>query len=202
MTAYQHTYHPPTFVLGFDFEQHSTYALDQALRLAGQWPNGKLIIVMAGADALERQSDESDQDAAARVLTKVAGAVKERIALFEERGSRITEPELSLRVTDEAPAEALRQTAFVEGADVIVVGTSNKSALKGMLLGSVTRDLMNNAPCSVLVCRERADADVPGIEPPRTGEGSTLGRRHTYHYESRVGQPGVTLPLLVPMGRR
>lgn len=201
VTNDQRTDHPPTFVVGFDFEEHSINALDQALRLAGQWASSRLIIVTAGSSVLERQDDESDQDVAARVLTKLGGTVKQRIGLFEERGLRIPEPELSLRVTEQPAADALRQTAFLEGADVIVVGTSKKSALKGMLGGSVTRDLMTDAPCSVLVCRERADADIPQIDPPRADEGSHLGRRHTYHYESRVGQPGVTWPLLVPMGR-
>jgi nucleotide-binding universal stress UspA family protein len=193
-----HTYSAPTIVVGFDFTEYSTHALDQALRLSGSWPDSRLIVIWGGQDAL--LSGEDHQKQAGTALERLSAVVNERVEAFKKAGISLGAPTLTVRVTGEGPADALRHTAFLEGADLIVVGSSEKSTLEGVFLGSVSRELMKRAPCSVMVSRRRSDADMPKIDPPApAGHDSTLGRRHTYHYESRVGQPGTTLPLLIPM---
>jgi len=42
------------------------------------------------------------------------------------------------------------------GADVIVVGSRGRGALKRMVLGSVSEHVVHHAPCAVLVVREEA----------------------------------------------
>lgn len=49
-----------------------------------------------------------------------------------------------------SPAQAIAEFAHQEGADLIVVGTSGSSRLVRMLVGSVTRRLLEVAHCPVL----------------------------------------------------
>jgi nucleotide-binding universal stress UspA family protein len=49
------------------------------------------------------------------------------------------------------PAHEVANTAREVGADLIVVGTRGRTAIGGLLLGSVTNRLLHIAPCPVLV---------------------------------------------------
>jgi len=49
------------------------------------------------------------------------------------------------------PAEEIIRTAEEEGADVIVLGSHSKR--KTLLMGSVSKEVVERAPCSVLVAR-------------------------------------------------
>jgi nucleotide-binding universal stress UspA family protein len=51
------------------------------------------------------------------------------------------------------PAEELIAAAREAGADLMVVGAANKSALGRLFLGSVSGRVLSHAPCSVLVAR-------------------------------------------------
>jgi nucleotide-binding universal stress UspA family protein len=56
-----------------------------------------------------------------------------------------------------APADELIATAKETGADLIVVGAANRSALGRLFLGSVSGRLLSHAPCSVLIARTPAE---------------------------------------------
>ena len=61
------------------------------------------------------------------------------------------------------PAPAVMQEAEGWHADLIVVGSHGRSAIGRLLLGSVSKQVATEAPCSVLVARhviERGDAPV------------------------------------------
>ena len=53
------------------------------------------------------------------------------------------------------PRRVLVDTAREEHADLLVVGSHGRSAVARLLLGSVASHVVNHAPCSVLVVRER-----------------------------------------------
>ena len=58
------------------------------------------------------------------------------------------------------PADAILAAAESEGADVIVIGSSGKSGVGRMLMGSVSDDVIRRAPVPVMVVRaprERED---------------------------------------------
>jgi nucleotide-binding universal stress UspA family protein len=61
------------------------------------------------------------------------------------------------------PAHALAEAAAKRGADLVVVGTSNRTGIDRLLLGSVSTKVVREAPCSVLVARpsEQPEARVP-----------------------------------------
>jgi nucleotide-binding universal stress UspA family protein len=56
------------------------------------------------------------------------------------------------------PAVGLLQTAELAQADLIVVGTHGRSGLTRAVFGSVARNVMLHAPCSVLVVRKVRDS--------------------------------------------
>ena len=54
-------------------------------------------------------------------------------------------------------AETVISAAKDFGADLIVVGSRGQTGLPRILLGSVARSVLFNAPCSVLITRQRTD---------------------------------------------
>lgn len=60
-----------------------------------------------------------------------------------------------LRVRDGLPGSEIVEEALEWPADLIVVGTRGRSAIKRILLGSVANYIVRHAPCSVEIVRER-----------------------------------------------
>ena len=79
-------------------------------------------------------------------------------------------------------------------ADLIVVGDSSRSGISRLLRRSTASSVVRRAAASVAVVRPVQFLEgerLPRIEPPRPpGESSHLGRRHTYHYQSRASTSG------------
>jgi nucleotide-binding universal stress UspA family protein len=95
------------------------------MMVPGTWPTGA-------------QSDEA-----------VRGAVRQRLL---ERLQSLGVPG-DVEVTAGPPAHAIAEVAGRVGADLVIVGTSNRSGLDRLLLGSVSSKAVREAPCSVLVVR-------------------------------------------------
>jgi nucleotide-binding universal stress UspA family protein len=57
------------------------------------------------------------------------------------------------------PARTIRRRARELGVDLIVIGSRGLGTIKRLLLGSVSSAVSHQAPCSVLVVRDR-------VEPP------------------------------------
>ena len=55
------------------------------------------------------------------------------------------------------PARSIVEEATEWRADLIVVGSHDRRGLERLVLGSVAREVVNHAPCSVEVVRERPD---------------------------------------------
>jgi nucleotide-binding universal stress UspA family protein len=67
----------------------------------------------------------------------------------------------TLKITGDVgarPAHEVANTAREVGADLIVVGTRGRTAIGGLLLGSVTNRLLHIAPCPVLVVPAHSSA--------------------------------------------
>lgn len=123
------------FVVGFDGSDFSRRALERAADLAGATGHVQVVAVIR-ADA-ETASMVGQQ----RTLGDAA-------AVLSARGVSHGTTEASGK-----PAAALAAAALESGADMIVVGTRGRSATAGLLLGSVSSELVREAPCDVLVVR-------------------------------------------------
>jgi len=90
-------------------------------------------------------------------------------ALFAEQLDRVVEEELgdgatevSTEVARGAAVTALRQRAATSDVAMIIVGSRGLGGFRGLLLGSVSQQLCEHAPCPVTVVREEAVALHPG----------------------------------------
>lgn len=89
------------------------------------------------------------------------------------------------------PAERIVQVAADISADLVIVGTHEKTGLS-RILGSVSQKVLAKAPCAVLVARAKEAPGGPEIEPPcpacleaqRLSNGETLWCSR--HAERRV----------------
>ena len=58
-----------------------------------------------------------------------------------------------LHKTDDYPADAILEIAGKKGCDLIVMGTQGEGGLGGVLVGSVTQKVINQAKVPVMVFR-------------------------------------------------
>jgi nucleotide-binding universal stress UspA family protein len=86
----------------------------------------------------------------------VQEARREHAALVSASADRLSDAGLitSIDVRDGDPAPCLVKAATEHGADVIVMGTRGLTGLSRILLGSVARNVLIHASCSVLIVRE------------------------------------------------
>ncbi len=54
---------------------------------------------------------------------------------------------------EEPAGRAIPEIASIEKADLILIGSRGKSDLEGLFIGSVTHQVLQHAPCPVLVVR-------------------------------------------------
>jgi nucleotide-binding universal stress UspA family protein len=121
-------------------EQAMRYVTDLALREDAVVTIAHVVERLEGGGATgpPRRADEADVQANLKRLTK----------RLERQGV-----ETSLRICGEVgvkPAPEIAKIARESGADLVVVGTRGRSAVAGVLLGSVAYRLLHLAPCPVL----------------------------------------------------
>ena len=90
----------------------------------------------------------------------IEAAIKDEIAhhrgICEASARRLREAgrRVSALVVHGSPATELMRTAEEVQADLIVLGTHGRSGISRAVYGSVTRNVMIHAACSVLIVRE------------------------------------------------
>jgi nucleotide-binding universal stress UspA family protein len=131
----------------------------RAAQLIGQlaWPDGSAIRVLAvippvfdittGMPALAISADVVEDLAAA--VRAEAVRVATATARTLEAGGRIVES----AVTEGRPASEIVEQAKESGADLVVVGSHGRGPVAATVLGSVSAEVAESAPCSVLVAR-------------------------------------------------
>jgi nucleotide-binding universal stress UspA family protein len=84
---------------------------------------------------------------------------EERTGNASEAAGRLAENgvQATAEVGDGPTAQTVISAAKEFGAELIVVGSRGESGLPRLLLGSVARSVLFNAPCSVLITRQRTD---------------------------------------------
>jgi nucleotide-binding universal stress UspA family protein len=141
--------HSPQSASAIAAVSHRTFPAGSLVRVlsvvpnAGPPPVGELF-ASAGGDIAEYQRQ--------RVAT-VETMTQEVAASLGAGGLTV---ETAVREGD--PAHAIVQEAKEWGADVIVLGSHGYTGIKRLVLGSVAQAVVNQAPCSVEVVRDRDDA--------------------------------------------
>jgi nucleotide-binding universal stress UspA family protein len=74
------------------------------------------------------------------------------------------------------PAEEIAAAAVKSKADLIVIGSHGRSALKGLLLGSVTNAVLAQSKAPVLILRNRGSPPADSLKVGIAVDGSKYGR--------------------------
>jgi nucleotide-binding universal stress UspA family protein/nitrite reductase/ring-hydroxylating ferredoxin subunit len=125
----------------------------------------------ATADRAARKAFALAKRLGASVTLVFVGHPKTGDLVLRDTAATIGEDEpVGMLILDGDPAEQIVATADQEGYDLVVVGNRGMAGAKAALLGSVPRDVAENAPCDVLVARTIAQS-LSEIEP---GEGGIV----------------------------
>ncbi len=140
-----------TIVVGVDTSPAADAALSWALGEAAV-RHGRVIALMA-CDFLNqpRTTDDPDFDPdftradARRVLQRVVDRVVEQV------GDAAAAVDIELRVAFDLPVRALLEAS--RAADLVVVGSRGLGGFTGLMLGSVSQQVVTHAQCPVVVHR-------------------------------------------------
>lgn len=214
----QDTNAPYKILVGIDYSESSTVALEQALDIATRLRNAELhladivdvVIPLGQVEGLPVTEYTTSRE---EETGRLEGYVQTKLAEYAKRhpGSKL--PERIVRhVRFAAPAEEIAQLAADLEADLVVVGSHGRRGATRLLLGSVSEGVVRLSPCPVLVARPKRIVEYPRIEPPcpecvkarQALDGATFwcaqhserhGQRHTVHQGDRVSADG-SMPLV------
>jgi nucleotide-binding universal stress UspA family protein len=132
-------------LLAFDGSDYSSKALTYAINLAEQY-GATLWLVHVFPHTSDLLGYEDYEKLFAK--RKSAGQV-----VIDEALQKLDESKLKVRTELQggSEAETILQTAQNSQADLIVMGTRGLGAVKGLLLGSVSRKVIHYAACPVMV---------------------------------------------------
>lgn len=134
-------------VVGVDGSEGSDAALRWAVAEARA--HGARLEVVLAWSYLDQPTVEFDPDYGEPVA-------RAALDLVIERAGPTDDLEVVRTCVNDLPARAL--LAASQTADLVVVGSRGLGAFKGMVLGSVSQQVVTRAACSVLVVRTESDA--------------------------------------------
>jgi len=148
--------HIPTRILvPTDFSEYSDRALEQALDLAKQC-NAKVFLLhvvhhpMIHTAELENVlSAETMQQINDKTLAWAQGRLQSQLDSFP----RAREIEVVTGIRQGIPYEEILKEGKEKGIDLIVIGSLGRSDIAKYFIGSVTRNVVKSAKCSVLLTK-------------------------------------------------
>ena len=154
-------------LIGYDGSTYADVALDD-LRLGGLPDVAEAVVVSVGEGLAEPPTSVSDDGGRARSPGRVKSDASqaregesqslEKAWEVAERGSRRVQShfpgwDVRAEAFSTAPAQVLIREAGLWKADLILVGSRGLSALGRLFLGSVSKTVASQSPCSVRVAR-------------------------------------------------
>ena len=137
----------------------SRHADPVAAAAAFSWPKGSEIRVLSVAESAQPVMVAAGPDAVDPAIVQLRTRAEawrtaaSAAAQFRQAGLD------AVAVTAEgSPEAAITGYAREWGADLIVVGATDRPLLEKLLFGSVSDGVVKNSPCSVLVIRHDSDA--------------------------------------------
>lgn len=141
-----------TLIVGLDFSECGTRALNQALQMAHR-AGGVVHIAHAVTQAdLGKGEELTQQETALEELPPMI--TRMAIAQMEHLGLEYEDIPVALHVRLGTPFDVVRQVAIDYDADLIVVGTHGRKGVEKLILGSVAEKLVRDANVPVLVAHE------------------------------------------------
>jgi nucleotide-binding universal stress UspA family protein len=139
---------PKRILVGFDGSPFAERAFEVALNLAAV-SDAKLAVVAVATLPEPPGSVETK--------ATIEAATEHYEATFEMLRRRAEDRHLTLetRILVGHPAEQIIRLAAETHVDLVVVGDRGRSRIREWVFGSVSRRVVNHAPCSVLVVRNR-----------------------------------------------
>jgi nucleotide-binding universal stress UspA family protein len=147
-----------TILVATDGSDDSDAAVEAALDLAHD-TSGRLLVLSVVPEASAADSDgaadsapEADRDD--QVVVDATDRANDVVDHAVEWGLEATP-----LVWEGEPADAILAAAASEGADVIVIGSSGRSGVGRMLMGSVSDDVVRRSVVPVMVVRAPRERD-------------------------------------------
>ncbi len=157
-----------TILLATDASSASGAATLHAIDLAARLDAQLVVLTVLSTAVRDRQARDAGSSAASRREARTL-AVQQVVERARAEGARAT----SL-VWDGDPGEAIVDAADSEQADLIVVGSHERSTVGRFFLGSVSDYVVRHARAPVMVVRPSAFA----LAAPEAGPDAGTGSRH------------------------
>lgn len=135
-------------LIAFDGSPKSYDAFDYALELASMCKPSPAILALSVVQPPESLYFVEMSD----VVSHASGNYEKLLAELVEKAKK-KDLAVVTKVAIGHPASVIVQTAKEKDFDLIVIGHKGKSKLEGLLLGSVSRRVASEAPCSVTIVK-------------------------------------------------
>ncbi|MEM2141474.1 universal stress protein [Nitrososphaera sp.] len=135
-------------LVGVDGSECARRAFDAAAELARASNASLVVLCVVQPPMLVGQRKET----AARFVRILEREAKMILADYAHEADR-KDVKAETRLAKGHPAKVILETAHAEEADLVVVGSRGRGGVKGMLLGSVSSAVVQNAKVPVLVAK-------------------------------------------------
>lgn len=149
---------PFKVIVGIDYSETSTLALQAALLIAAGRPDAQIYALAVAEGLLSRPEDiveEAQREFRDQAQKTLDGFLTEQIARFEKTGAKINHKRVAAAVDFGSPTERILALAEELKADMIVIGTHGRTGMQRLLVGSVAENVLRHAHCTVLVARQK-----------------------------------------------
>lgn len=134
-------------LLPMDGSEHSRLALRHAVALA-RCSGGHVVLMHCYGEIPSLVGGEAREELIRECTREAEQLLAEPRALLDELAVSS-----SVRIAEGSPGRAVVQVCAAEGCDAIVMGSRGLSEFEGMLMGSVTHQVLQLARVPVLVVR-------------------------------------------------
>ena len=130
-----------------DGSEHSSRATTYAAEMA-KMTGGEIMLMHCHKSFPAVLGEPYLQNAINKIMKNAEELLEPFRGILSEAGLEYVE-----RILEGPAAKSICETAKIEKADMIVMGSRGRNDLEGLLLGSCTHRVLKTAPCPVLVIR-------------------------------------------------